>query len=180
MQTAKTSGNVQERLERLLLQREIEELLHHEARLLDEGRFHEWLELFTDDVRYWMPIRETLQGSSDGLHPEGPPTTAIIDDDKAFLTMRVKRLDTGLAHSETPPSRTCHLITNVQITDQVGDEVGVRSNFIIYQGRLERIDYTFYGYRQDQVRNVDGEWKIARRKIVLCHTVLSRALSTFF
>jgi 3-phenylpropionate/cinnamic acid dioxygenase small subunit len=37
--------------------REVEQFLYREARLLDERRFHEWLELFTDDVRYWMPVR---------------------------------------------------------------------------------------------------------------------------
>ena len=31
--------------------REVEQSLYREARLLDERRFHEWLELFTDDVR---------------------------------------------------------------------------------------------------------------------------------
>jgi ethylbenzene dioxygenase beta subunit len=34
--------------------REVEQFLYREARLLDERRFHEWLALFTDDVRYWM------------------------------------------------------------------------------------------------------------------------------
>ena len=37
--------------------REVEQFLYREARLLDERRFHEWVELFTEDVRYWMPVR---------------------------------------------------------------------------------------------------------------------------
>ena len=39
--------------------REVEQFLYREARLLDERRFHEWLTLFTDDVRYWMPAAAT-------------------------------------------------------------------------------------------------------------------------
>jgi hypothetical protein len=39
------------------LQHEIEQFLYVEAELLDDGRFHEWLDLFADDVRYWMPTR---------------------------------------------------------------------------------------------------------------------------
>ena len=39
--------------------REVEQFLYHEARLLDERRLHEWLDLLTDDVRYWMPVRTT-------------------------------------------------------------------------------------------------------------------------
>src|SRR5205085_356998 len=37
--------------------REVEQFLYREARLLDERRFNEWLDLFTDDVRYWMGAR---------------------------------------------------------------------------------------------------------------------------
>ena len=162
------------------LQQEIEQFLYDEAELLDDGRFHEWLDLFTDDVRYWMPVRETLQGRRDGLHPEGPPTVALIDDDKAFLTLRVRRLDTGLAHAETPPSRTRRLIGNVRIREQPDGELLVRSNFLLYQARQEQTDYQFVGQREDRLRRVAGEWRIAWRKIVLDHTVLPRALSTFF
>ena len=32
-----------------------EEFLIHEARLLDERRFREWMELFTEDGTYWVP-----------------------------------------------------------------------------------------------------------------------------
>ncbi|HJZ18253.1 MAG TPA: aromatic-ring-hydroxylating dioxygenase subunit beta, partial [Stellaceae bacterium] len=40
--------------------REVEQFLYREARLLDERRFHEWLALFADDVRYWMVTRSNL------------------------------------------------------------------------------------------------------------------------
>ena len=30
----------------------------HEARLIDEQRFSEWLDLFAEDGRYWMPLRD--------------------------------------------------------------------------------------------------------------------------
>jgi len=28
----------------------------HEARLIDQHRFEEWLDLFADDGYYWMPL----------------------------------------------------------------------------------------------------------------------------
>ncbi|HLY65575.1 MAG TPA: aromatic-ring-hydroxylating dioxygenase subunit beta, partial [Chloroflexota bacterium] len=162
------------------LQFEIEQFLYDEAALLDEGRFWEWLELFTEDVRYWMPVREILQGRPDGLHPDDQPAVPLMDDDLNFLRMRIKRLDTGLAHSETPPSRTRHLIANVRVRDAEAGELDVLSNFHVYQGRTESIEYNFYGRREDRLRRVGGAWKIAQRKIVLDQTVLTRALSTFF
>ena len=40
--------------------REVEQFLYREARMLDERRFHEWLDLFTDDIHYWMGNRRNL------------------------------------------------------------------------------------------------------------------------
>ena len=43
---------------RIELQLEVERLVAYEAYLLDERRFHEWLELFTDDATYAVSVRE--------------------------------------------------------------------------------------------------------------------------
>jgi 3-phenylpropionate/cinnamic acid dioxygenase small subunit len=39
---------------------------------LDERRFHEWLELFTEDARYWM-------GGSSNRSPKASKAIAILD-----------------------------------------------------------------------------------------------------
>jgi 3-phenylpropionate/cinnamic acid dioxygenase small subunit len=51
---------------------EVEQFLYREARLLDERRFHEWLELFTEDVRYWMAGRRNR-------YPSSSKAIAILD-----------------------------------------------------------------------------------------------------
>lgn len=161
---------------------EVEQFLFQEARLLDEGRFHDWLDLFTDDSHYWMPIRETVQGQAEAFPDEGTYTVNYANDDKEMLVQRVKRLDTGMAHAETPPSRTRHYITNVQVFDEDsgGGEVTTYSSFIVYQGRRERSDYQFFGRREDRLRRVDGQWRIADRKVFLEHAILPRGISIFF
>jgi 3-phenylpropionate/cinnamic acid dioxygenase small subunit len=143
---------------------EVEQFLYQEARLLDDHRFHEWLELFTDDVHYWVPVRESVLGGPEVAFDEDTLALAHFDDDRAMLEQRVRRLDTGLAHSETPASRTRHLISNVQVEGD-GDEVVAHSSFL---------------RREDLLRRVDGAWKIARRKVYLDHAVLPRAVSVFF
>src|SRR5215831_1324381 len=50
-----------EQLNRLLLKQEIEEFLYHEADLLDERRYEDWLALVAEDVRYWMPMRRNVK-----------------------------------------------------------------------------------------------------------------------
>lgn len=164
------------------LRQEVEEFLYREAWLLDEGRLYEWVELFTDDARYWMPVRENIQGRESGIPEEDELAQPLFDDDKNFLLMRVRRLDTGLAHAETPRSRTRHLITNIWVDDANSSdgEIVVHSNFLVYQGRLERSEHFFLGKREDRLRKVDGQWKIARRKIVLDQTLLPRTLSVLF
>ena len=117
--------------------REVEQFLYREARLLDERRFHEWLELLTDDVHYWMggaqqPLSEDQQGDRDprsrplcrGRSGQGEDELAILDEDKASLTGRVARLDTGMAWAEDPPSRTRHLITNIEVEPGDGGSGG--------------------------------------------------------
>ena len=54
---ALTSDTMEQTLERLLLEREIEQFLYMEAELLDERRFSEWIELISDDIHYHMPMR---------------------------------------------------------------------------------------------------------------------------
>ena len=51
----------EDRVARLLLKAEIEDVLYHEAELLDERRYEEWLELLAADFRYWMPMRRNVK-----------------------------------------------------------------------------------------------------------------------
>jgi len=158
---------------------EVEQFLYLEAHLLDQGRFHEWLALFTEDVSYWVPIRESVLGGSEVIDKNDGMGISHFDDDYAMLVQRVQRLDTGFAHTETPPSRTRHLITNVRVEGE-GDEIIAYSNFLLFQSRREHSDYFFLGMREDLLRKVDGDWKIAKRKVVLDHSTLPRSVSVFF
>jgi 3-phenylpropionate/cinnamic acid dioxygenase small subunit len=174
--------------------REIERFLYREARLLDERRFHEWLELLTDDIRYWMAARSNRYPRSSKaiaiLDPAryveedltGDEELAILDETKATLAARVARLDTGMAWAEDPPSRTRHLVANIDV--EPGDsasEFKVHANFIVYRSRAETEEDFYVGARQDLLRRVGGQWKIARRKLTLDQNVLTaKNVSIFF
>ncbi len=162
------------------LQQEIEQFLYYEAWLLDEGRFYEWLDLFTDDARYWMPVRETTESRESMSPPEGVTALPLFDDDKSFLVTRVRRFDTGLAHAEQPPSRTRHLVSNVRIEPDGADAVRVYSSFLVLQTRFEISQSLFSGKREDSLRRVADGWRIAGRKIFLDQTLLPRSISIFF
>ncbi len=69
---------------------------------------------------------------------EGEDAFAILDEDKASLSARVARLDTGMAWAEDPPSRTRHFIANIEVAPGATDrEIEVRCNFIVYKNRSE-------------------------------------------
>jgi 3-phenylpropionate/cinnamic acid dioxygenase small subunit len=157
------------------LQREVEDFLYREAHMLDEHRLEDWLDLFTEDAEYLVPLREYVQGD---VPPAGHP---IIKDDKQMLTVRVRKDATGYSHVEIPVSMTCHLISNVVVEPASDpDEVEVLSAFAVRQARKLRDEAWWAGRRRDRLRRVDGSWKIARREVHLDATVLPRGIAIFF
>ena len=176
------------------LVREVEQFLYREARLLDDRRFHEWLQLFTDDLRYFMASRTNRYPKSSkaiaildpGRYVEsdvtGEDELAILDEDKTTLAARVARLDTGMAWAEDPPSRTRHMICNVEVEpSDTAMEVTVYCNFLVYRSRAETEQDFYVGARRDVLRRVDGVWKIASRRLVLDQAVLAaKNVSIFF
>jgi 3-phenylpropionate/cinnamic acid dioxygenase small subunit len=163
-------------------QAEIEQFLFAEADLLDERRFEEWVELFADDVHYWMPTRSNL-GRRQRSDVSGPEDVAHFDDTKQTLRLRVARIDTGFAWAEQPPTRTRRLIANVQVAPAEADgELDVRSNYLVYCNSGSTLVNIFAGQRRDVLRpTAAGSWSIARRTILLDQTVvLANSISIFF
>jgi 3-phenylpropionate/cinnamic acid dioxygenase small subunit len=165
------------------LQQEIEQFLYAEAALLDARQFDTWLTLLADDLHYFMPTRRTVQRRERELEISAPDEVALFDEDKASMVVRVRRLNTGLAWAEEPPSRTRHLVSNVRVTEQSTGEYAVCSYFALYRNRLERDVDIFFGERLDTLRRAANDYGfvIARRTIHLDQaTVLAPNLSMFF
>ena len=90
------------------------DFLFMEARLLDERRFEEWWELFTDDGYYWVPARPDQPNPLDEV--------SIFYDDKDLMETRIKRLRHPRVHAQIPHTRTAHLVTNVLLEPDVPPE----------------------------------------------------------
>ncbi|HKV54689.1 MAG TPA: 3-phenylpropionate/cinnamic acid dioxygenase subunit beta [Candidatus Binataceae bacterium] len=163
---------------------EIEQFLYHEARLLDERSFEQWYELLADDLEYVMPTRYNRLRREARYEFAAPDETQLFDEDKHSIAQRIRRLRSGTAWAEDPPSRTRHFVSNVTARPSARpDEFEVDCYYLLYRSRLEREVEIFAGMRHDLLRRSDGvpRWRIARRRIILDQTVvLARNLSFFF
>ena len=112
------------------LRSEIEQFLYHEAWLLDHGRLDEWLELFTEDATYWVPLQ------ADQADPL--TTSSIVYDDRRLLEVRVRQFQHPRAHARVPAPRTVHQVGNVRVVDAEGHDVRVGSTLVLVEYRRER------------------------------------------
>ncbi len=171
------------RLEHLLLAREIEDFLYHEAELLDARRFDEWLELISEDIRYWMPMLRNVRYGEQAEREETREQQDInwFDEGKVTLSQRVQQIQSGIHWAEEPLSRTCHMVSNVELLEESPDQVTAKSRFLVYRNRVETETDFFVGKREDVIRRENGQWRIVRRKITLDQNVLlAKNLTLFF
>ncbi|MCU1458388.1 MAG: aromatic-ring-hydroxylating dioxygenase beta subunit [Actinomycetia bacterium] len=151
-----------------------------EARLLDGERYPEWLELLTADVHYWIPGVENRY-RADRTCSYSADHMAYFDDTLEDLRMRVARFQSGAAFAEDPPTRHVHVVSNVEVEATPDPQELVAHSVVIdYRNRGDQVGDTLYGRREDRLRRVDGNLLIARRRVVLAHSVLpSKNLNTF-
>ena len=137
-----------------------------------------------------MPTRTNRLRRQQALSVAARGEAAFYDETKDSLAWRIRRFDSGMAWAEDPPSRTRHLVTNVQVRHAdpasepwFGDsDLVAKSAFLLYRNRLEREQGVYAGGRTDVLRRLeDGRLLIARREILLDQNVLlAKNISTFF
>ncbi len=131
-----------------------------EARLLDEHRHAEWLDLFTDDGIYWMPLE---WGQTDQkLH------ASLLHEDKVLLTVRVERLKGNRTFSQKPKSR-CHHVLQAPVVDKRDDAAGAYETYTPFHYVETRLDeQTLYaGWARHTLVLVDGKLRIKLKRVDL-------------
>jgi 3-phenylpropionate/cinnamic acid dioxygenase small subunit len=138
----------------------VEQFLYHEARLLDTQRYEEWLELFTEDATYWLPLERDQKDPVE--------TSSIIHDDRTLLELRVKQARHPRAHARLPLARTVHQVGNIMVEDGK-DEVKVHSTLQLVEFRNEK--QRLYGALvEHRLRRVNGGFKIAHKRVDLVNS----------
>jgi 3-phenylpropionate/cinnamic acid dioxygenase small subunit len=138
-----------------------EQFLYHEARLLDSQKYEEWLELFTDDATYWVPLE---QGQKDPYQ-----TSSIIHDDRTLLELRVKQIRHPRAHARQPVARTVHQISNVMPLGEANGELRVGSAMTVVEFRSEK--QRLYGALvEHRLRRRGDTFQIAHKRVDLVNS----------
>ncbi|MBX3504709.1 MAG: 3-phenylpropionate/cinnamic acid dioxygenase subunit beta [Parvibaculum sp.] len=167
--------------QRIELQFEIEQFLYAEAAMIDGREYRAWLDLWTEDCSYWMPIRRTVTLSDIDREFTKRGDMSFYDDSKQSLAMRVAKMESGSSWSEDPPSRTRHIVGNVRIIGVKGDETTVEVAFLLYRSRLNTEESTWVGRRVDRLRRVGDGLKLCAREIYLDQTLIRATnMSTLF
>ncbi len=137
---------------------EITRLLYLEARLLDQHRLREWLALFSADGAYWIP--------ADVDYRDPRHTIAWEFNDRRRMEERVERLETGQAYSQIPPTRTVHLLSNIEVMLAEDDTLHALCNFHIqtHRGHDTQSRCGWCGY---VLRKENGHWKIVLKRVNL-------------
>jgi 3-phenylpropionate/cinnamic acid dioxygenase small subunit len=91
------------------------DFVYDEARMIDEGRFEEWLALWAADSHYWMPL--------DPNDHDPKLVTALMYEDAFLRKLRVERLQGARTYSQKPRSR-CHHVLQRPFVDVVDHEAG--------------------------------------------------------
>jgi 3-phenylpropionate/cinnamic acid dioxygenase small subunit len=136
-----------------------QEFIAHEARLLDEQRFDEWLELFTEDCRYWVPLAGASQEA-------GGAYNALADEDRLLLSLRVQRLKNPKAHSQHPRSRCQHVLQASTLAAEDAQGCELRTPFLYVESRGERQLMLAGACTHRLVRAGEG-WRIRLKRVDL-------------
>ena len=142
---------------------ELIDFVIREARLIDQQRFEDWLDLFAEDGIYWMPLE---WGQTDTRL-----TASLMHEDKLLLTVRVERLKGNRTFSQKPKSRCHHVLQTPQVDrrDETANEYVTWTSMHYVETRFD--DQQLYAaWATHTLKVVDGKLKIKLKRVDLVNS----------
>ncbi|HUZ75166.1 MAG TPA: aromatic-ring-hydroxylating dioxygenase subunit beta [Stellaceae bacterium] len=147
----------------------VSQFLFREARLLDEQKWPEWLELYSDDAVFWVPATKMAGGYTSDPEYE---LNFIYIKGRVGIEARIFRLGTNSSMASTPPPRTRHLVTGVMIDEAGADHVRACASWQVVSFSEERGQQIRSGSYEYMLRREHQSFRIARKKILLLEHVI--------
>ena len=136
--------------DRAVTREDLVDFVYDEVRMLDEGRWDDWLKLWLPDGMYWMPLDYK---QTDPIHE-----TSLMWEDQFMLRLRVERLTGARTFSQKPKSRCHHVIQRpyVDRIDNAAGEYVVVTQMHYVETRLDDQMLLALTARHDLVREGDA------------------------
>ena len=135
---------------------EVIDFIYDGARMLDEGRYSEWLSLWLEDGHYWMPL--------DYKQTDPHLVTSLLYEDMFMLRLRVERLNGARTFSQKPKSRCHHVIQRPFIDEMDGDRIVTNTSMHYVETRLDE-QFLLALTATHELKVVDGEIRIANKRV---------------
>lgn len=160
-------------------QRALERFYFHEARLLDNRQYQQWLALVDPKIKYSMPARTNLmidnrqrgdeQMISVERELEGPDSMGcpIREENYVHLMVRVERAFKVNSWSENPPARTRRIIGNIELMSREQGKMSVLSNFHLFYARPGSANFLYSGQRRDLLAATEEGYSILQREVIM-------------
>jgi 3-phenylpropionate/cinnamic acid dioxygenase small subunit len=132
-----------------------------EAQALNERRYEDWLGLFAERGRYWVPLRGAAQADE-------PGHASLADEDRLLLAIRIERLKSPRAHSMEPGVASLHVIQTPKIvaSDADRNEYMLLTPFTYVERRGGR-QQQLAGMWRHRLEWADGALKIVLKRVDL-------------
>ena len=138
-----------------------EQFLYHEARLLDTQRYEDWLQLFTQDATYWLPLEQDQKDPHE--------TSSIVHDDRTLLELRVKQYRHARAHARQPLARTVHQISNIVPLGEASGALRIASTLTVVEFRNEK-QRVYGALVEHHLRRNGDTFAIAHKRVDLVNS----------
>jgi 3-phenylpropionate/cinnamic acid dioxygenase small subunit len=133
-----------------------------EADMLDHAEYAAWLDLWTPDGLYIVPIDPDTEDFANTLN--------YANDDADMRAKRVARLTSGESVSTQPRARTVRSVSRLRILHSDGNAVTLRGAQDLRDFRKDRYHQHTADVTWDLVRNGDA-WRIRRKAVRLINSI---------
>ena len=140
------------------LQQRVEQFLYYQSELLDQKQWGGYIDLFSPEGVYWMPV--TLEQT------EWLDSPSIFAEDRRMMAIRMGRVQHPNAWSQAPQWGTSHVVGNVVIESIEESRVVVRSRFQMTELRRDQLRH-FAGTYRHTLLCADEDFKIALQRVDL-------------
>ncbi len=147
-----------------LTQADAERVIYSEALFLDQQRWEDWLELYTEDAIYWVPA---WKNESELTSSPDSEISLIYYEGRSSLLDRIWRLNSGLSVASMPLRRTSHLVTNVLVEPESD---AATAAFAVHNfDPKRRSQHVFFGRYEYKLRCDERTWRIAKKATILAN-----------